>query len=162
MFWPQRLLKGAVFFPLFLVGAWSVANAAPEEGSRPIYARSSLVFEKKDGTRVSFDVEIARTREEHAYGLMFQRALGPKEGMVFVVAPPKKVRFWMKNTFIPLDMLFIRSDGTIAKIATAKPLDETEIPSNVPVACVVEVNAGTAEREGLQTDSARLLNGCAG
>ena len=59
--------------------------------------------------------------------------------MIFPYDPPQHVAFWMKNTLIPLDMVFIRADGTIARIATAKPLDRTPVPAGEPVAAVLEI-----------------------
>jgi len=81
---------------------------------------------------------------------MFIRSLGPDQGMIFPYSPPQNVAFWMKNTLIPLDMLFIRADGTIARIVTAKPLDETSIPSGEPVVAVLEIRGGRAGELGIR------------
>jgi uncharacterized membrane protein (UPF0127 family) len=70
--------------------------------------------------------------------------------MIFPYDPPQNVAFWMKNTLIPLDMLFIRADGTIARIATAKPLDETAVPAGEPVAAVLEIRGGRAAELGIR------------
>jgi len=75
---------------------------------------------------------------------MFRRTLAPDRGMIFPYDPPQDVAFWMRNTLIPLDMVFIRADGTIARIATAKPLDETPVPSGEPIAAVLEIAGGRA------------------
>jgi uncharacterized membrane protein (UPF0127 family) len=91
-----------------------------------------------------FIVEVARTGEQQQRGLMFRRSLAPDRGMIFPYAPPQDVAFWMRNTLIPLDMIFIRADGSIARIATAKPLDETPVPSGEPVAAVLEIAGGRA------------------
>ena len=82
-----------------------------------------LTIRSATGTH-KFNVQVAATPEQQEQGLMFYRSLGPDEGMIFPYDPPQNVAFWMKNTLIPLDMVFIRADGTIARIATAKPLDE--------------------------------------
>jgi len=97
-----------------------------------------------------FTVEIAATPEEQQQGLMFFRSLGADQGMIFPYDPPQDVSFWMKNTLIPLDMLFIRADGTIARIATAKPLDETPVPAGEPVAAVLELRGGRAAELGIR------------
>ena len=81
---------------------------------------------------------------------MFTRSLGADQGMIFPYDPPQSVSFWMKNTLIPLDMLFIRADGTIARISTAKPLDESPVPAGEPVAAVLEIGGGRAAELGIR------------
>ena len=81
---------------------------------------------------------------------MFTRTLGPNQGMIFPYDPPQEVSFWMKNTLIPLDMVFIRADGTIARVATARPLDETPVPAGEPVAAVLEIHGGRAAELGIR------------
>lgn len=81
---------------------------------------------------------------------MFRRSLEPNGGMLFPYAPTQVVGFWMKNTLIPLDMIFVREDGTIARIVTAKPLDETTISSGEPVAEVIEIRGGRAAELGIK------------
>ncbi len=97
-----------------------------------------------------FTVDVARTAEQQERGLMFVTALAPDKGMVFPYDPPQNVAFWMRNTLIPLDMIFIRADGTIARIATAKALDETPVPAGEPVAAVLEIAAGRAAQLGIK------------
>ncbi|HEY8434937.1 MAG TPA: DUF192 domain-containing protein [Sphingomicrobium sp.] len=97
-----------------------------------------------------FTVQIAATPEQQEHGLMFYRSLGADQGMIFPYDPPQSVSFWMKNTLIPLDMVFIRADGTIARIATAKPLDETPVPAGEPVAAVLEIRGGRAAELGIR------------
>jgi hypothetical protein len=97
-----------------------------------------------------FTVQVAATPQQQEHGLMFVRSLAPNEGMIFPYDPPQPVSFWMRNTLIPLDMVFIRADGTIARIATAKPLDETSIPGGEPVAAVLEIGGGRAEELGIR------------
>jgi uncharacterized membrane protein (UPF0127 family) len=97
-----------------------------------------------------FTVQVAATPEQQEQGLMFYRSLGADEGMIFPYDPPQAVSFWMKNTLIPLDMVFIRADGTIARIATAKPLDETNVPAGEPVAAVLEIRGGRAAELGIR------------
>ena len=92
-----------------------------------------------------FVVEVARTFEQQQQGLMFRRSLAPDRGMIFPYDPPQNVAFWMKNTLIPLDMIFIRKDGRIARITTAKPLDETPVPGGEPVVAVLEIAGGRAD-----------------
>jgi uncharacterized membrane protein (UPF0127 family) len=96
-----------------------------------------------------FTVEVAATPDQQERGLMFVRSLAPDRGMIFPYDPPQQVSFWMKNTLIPLDMIFIRADGTIARIATAKPLDETPVPGGEPIAAVLEIAGGRAAELGI-------------
>jgi hypothetical protein len=97
-----------------------------------------------------FTVEVAATPEQQEHGLMFYRSLGADQGMIFPYDPPQDVSFWMRNTLIPLDMIFIRADGTIARIAHAKALDETPVPAGEPVAAVLEIRAGRAAELGIR------------
>ena len=97
-----------------------------------------------------FTVEVARTAEQQETGMMFRRALAPNRGMIFPYDPPQFVAFWMKNTLIALDMIFIRADGKIARIATAKPLDETPVPSGDTVVAVLEIRGGRSAQLGIR------------
>ena len=97
-----------------------------------------------------FTVEVARTPEEHAAGLMFRKQLAPDAGMIFPYDPPQDVAFWMKNTLIPLDMLFIRPDGTIARIAAnTVPQSLDPVPGLEPVSAVLELRGGRAAELGI-------------
>ncbi|POR43546.1 hypothetical protein CRT23_07890 [Methylobacterium sp. V23] len=88
-----------------------------------------------------------RTDAERSRGLMYRRTMAPDHGMLFDFEASAPVAMWMKNTYLPLDMLFIRADGTIAKIAAdTEPLSTKVIPSNEAVLSVLELNAGTAAR----------------
>ena len=97
-----------------------------------------------------FTVEVAATPEQQERGLMFVRSLAPDRGMIFPYDPPQPVSFWMKNTLIPLDMIFIRADGAIARIVTAKPLDETAVPGGESIAAVLEIAGGRAAELGIR------------
>ena len=81
---------------------------------------------------------------------MFRRSLAPNHGMIFPYSPPQPVGFWMRNTLIPLDMVFIRADGRIARIATAKPLDETVVPRASRLSSVLEIAGGRAAQLGIR------------
>jgi uncharacterized protein len=97
-----------------------------------------------------FTVQLAATPEEQQHGLMFVRSLGPDRGMIFPFDPPQVASFWMKNTLIPLDLLFVRTDGTIARIVTAKPLDETPVGAGELVGAVLEIRGGRAAELGIR------------
>ena len=114
------------------------------------------------GLVASFTVEVADTEAARECGLMGVKTLGPDAGMLFVFDTPRLAVFWMRGTLIPLDMLFITADGTIADIHTnAKPHDETPIRASVPVLSVLEIAGGMAEKQGISVgnrvfcDSAR-------
>jgi uncharacterized membrane protein (UPF0127 family) len=103
------------------------------------------------GSAYKFEVEIVTTPETRAQGLMFRKSLAANGGMLFIYPGEQPVSFWMKNTLIPLDMLFVRADGSIAHIAhNAIPHDETPIDSGAAVKAVLEVNGGTANALGIK------------
>ncbi|HEV2366071.1 MAG TPA: DUF192 domain-containing protein [Caulobacteraceae bacterium] len=98
-----------------------------------------------------FTVEVADTEATRERGLMFRKSLAPDRGMLFDFKAPQQVAFWMKNTLIPLDMLFISADGRVVSIAHgATPLSETPIPSAGPVLGVLEIRGGRAEAIGAE------------
>ena len=98
-----------------------------------------------------FTVQVALSPEEQAKGLMYRKSLGPSEGMIFPYDPPMEVGFWMKNTLIPLDMIFIRADGTIARIAReTTPLSLESVGSGEPVAAVLEIRGGRSAELGIR------------
>jgi uncharacterized membrane protein (UPF0127 family) len=96
-----------------------------------------------------FEVAVAASPREQELGLMFRRSLAPDEGMIFPFDPPQEVAFWMKNTLIPLDMVFVGPGGKIVRVATAKPLDETPVPSTAPIVAVLEIAGGRAAELGI-------------
>jgi uncharacterized protein len=96
-----------------------------------------------------FTVEIAQTPEQQETGMMFRRSVPKNHGMIFPYEPSQEVAFWMKNTLVPLDMLFIRSDGTIVRIVTAKPLSLDPVPSGEPIAAVLELRGGRSAELGI-------------
>lgn len=100
---------------------------------------------KTGATVHKFRVEVARTASEQERGLMFRESLPADGGMIFPMKPPRIASFWMKNTVIPLDMIFIRADGTIARIAAdTVPYSLEPVDSGEPVAAVLELAGGKA------------------
>ncbi len=94
-----------------------------------------------------FTIEVAATSQEKALGLMFRTKLADGEGMLFHYARSEVITMWMRNTYIPLDMIFIRADGVVQNIvANAEPLSEAIISSTAPVAAVLEIPGGAATR----------------
>ena len=97
-----------------------------------------------------FTVEVARTLPEQQVGLMNRQVLAPDRGMIFPYSPPEPVAFWMKNTLIPLDMIFVRANGTIARIVTAVPLSLEPVPAGEPIGAVLEIGGGRAKALGIK------------
>jgi uncharacterized membrane protein (UPF0127 family) len=107
---------------------------------------STLIIATRDAQH-RFTIEIARTPAEMERGLMYRDRLGPDHGMLFLYDEERAVSFWMKNTLIPLDLIFADSSGRIVQIAErAVPLSTALISSDSPVRAVLEVNGGTADR----------------
>lgn len=97
-----------------------------------------------------FRIEVARTPHQKAYGLMFRRNLPSMTGMLFPYEGEQTVSMWMRNTYIPLDMLFIKADGEIHRIeAMTEPFSERIISSGEPVSAVLEIAGGDAARLGI-------------
>jgi hypothetical protein len=102
-------------------------------------------------TEHPIDIEIAATPEEQSRGLMFRTTLPANRGMLFPYPAAREITMWMKNTYISLDMVFIRSDGTIHRIeANTEPLSERIVASSGPASAVLELAAGTAAALGLK------------
>ncbi len=114
------------------------------------FDKSSLEIETKSGKH-KFTVELAISDRQQAQGLMFRRSMAPNAGMLFDYRKPTRITMWMKNTYIPLDMIFIGADGRIINIAQRTvPHSETTIPSRGRALAVLEVNGGTASRLGIK------------
>ena len=109
----------------------------------------TLEIASKNGVH-TFAVELALTPDEQSRGLMYRRSLPEGQGMLFDFKRDQETSFWMKNTYIPLDMIFIRGDGRIHRIAeNTEPLSERMVPSNGPIRAVLEVIAGTTRKLGI-------------
>lgn len=129
------------------VVATALGPAAPALG----FDRSEVTILASDGKQHRFKVEVARTPDDRARGLMHRRALDADAGMLFDFETVQLVSMWMMNTLIPLDMLFIAADGRIATIAERTvPHSTASILSEVAVRGVLEVNGGTVARLGIK------------
>jgi hypothetical protein len=110
----------------------------------------SAVAIRGDWGQARFSVEVADSPAEQARGLMFVEQMPIMSGMLFVYPSPRSASFWMRNTLIPLDMLFFDETGTLTRVhAMAQPLDETPIPGGDAVQFVLEINGGLADRLGI-------------
>ncbi|MXN67212.1 DUF192 domain-containing protein [Stappia sp. GBMRC 2046] len=113
-------------------------------------ARETLIVETARGSSHRFEVEIANTPEARGQGLMFRKTLADDAGMLFDFGEERPVFFWMKNTYVPLDMIFADSAGVIVRIAKdTTPLSLAVVPSNAPTRFVLEVPSGTSDRLGI-------------
>ncbi len=133
---------------LLLVGGFARAQQ-PAWLELSDFPRGELTIELADGGELAFRIYLATTPQQQRQGLMQVRELAQDSGMLFLYYPARQVSMWMRNTLIPLDMLFIREDGTIANIIEAAPLTLDQRLSDGKVTGVLELNAGTAERLGI-------------
>jgi hypothetical protein len=135
---------------LILLSLLAVAWTGPlqaQSGAPASFATDSLSIETADGGAHAFEVEIAETPDQRAQGLMFRRQMAADAGMLFLFGRAEERAMWMKNTLIPLDMLFIDETGRIVRIEERTvPHSLRAIVSGGPVSAVLELNAGTASR----------------
>jgi len=132
-------------FVAFLAGAGTVSAAVCD---------SEKIGLRGDWGQAQFSIEIADDFAERAQGLMNREQMARNAGMLFVYDAPQPVAFWMRNTLIPLDMLFIGPRGQVTAIhENAVPLDETAIPGGDNVQYVLELNGGTAALMGITIGS---------
>jgi hypothetical protein len=125
-----------------LLAAPAVADAAN---------KGTLTLETASGPH-QFNVEVASTPQERERGLMLRTSLPAESGMLFLYETPQPIAMWMKNTIIPLDMIFIDAWGKVNRIeSNAEPFSLDPIPSDGDVIGILEVNAGVAEKIGLKT-----------
>jgi uncharacterized membrane protein (UPF0127 family) len=139
----------------------SLAACQPSASNAVELGRSPAGLEQVPLTIISagrehrFTVEVARTAEEQAMGLMYRNTLAPDRGMIFPFDPPREASFWMRNTLIPLDMIFVRADGTIANIeANTVPYSEEPMRSAGQVAAVLEIAGGRSAELGIKPGDA--------
>ena len=141
----MRVSTLALLFCAFLVVP---ACADPSPPPHPL-PRSTVVIDGAKGP-VRFSVEMANDSNSQEYGLMNRKSLAPNAGMLFDFHTTVMTTFWMKNTLIPLDMVFIKMDGTISSIAPdAVPMTLTPVPSVEPIRAVLEIGGGRAAQLGI-------------
>lgn len=135
------------FIPALLLLLASLFAGLPAHSQTPV---ETLTIQTAGGPK-TFNVEVMRTDEERARGLMNRRFLPADRGMLFDFKVEQPVSMWMMNTYIPLDMLFIRKDGTIARIAEmTEPLSTRTIASGENVLGVLEINGGMSAKLGIK------------
>ena len=145
----------AVAVGLLALAACRQDPSAPSNAQAAATAKTVAVTIRSSNGPHVFTVETARTAAEQEQGLMFRTNISDDSGMLFAPyppdgGPPRRASFWMKNTPSPLDIIFIRPDHTIARIAeNAVPFDETPISSNEPVSAVLELKGGRTSALGI-------------
>ncbi|MEW9854244.1 DUF192 domain-containing protein [Novosphingobium sp. M1R2S20] len=130
----------------------SAAAAATQPGAvHPISGLPviDLVVSSKTGAH-NFRVEVASTPEQQARGLMFRTEMAPDEGMLFPERTPRQPAFWMKNTVIPLDIIYVGTDGRVLNIVHGQPYDLTPLPAAGLASGVLELNGGRAAELGIE------------
>jgi uncharacterized membrane protein (UPF0127 family) len=157
------MMRLAFLFAFGLLAACSKPEPAADNQAeaRAAPALLPVVIRSAKGSH-RFDVEVARTPMEQETGLMFRKDLAADGGMLFPMDPPRTASFWMKDTLIPLDLLFVHTDGTIAFLkAQAQPYDRTPVSAGVPVAAVLELRGGRAGELGIAEGDRVAWGGCA-
>ena len=110
-----------------------------------------------DSIIFNIDIELATTEEEHARGLMFRKQMDENKGMLFMFSYEDWRSFWMRNTLIPLDIIYVNAKREVVSICkNAKTLDETSLPSEAPAMYVIEINAGLCDKYGI--DKGTVVN----
>lgn len=133
-----------------LVALFLLVCSLPASAADITFEQAPLSVITADGKTHNFTVELALDSDQRSLGLMNRREMAADHGMLFDFGMTRQVMMWMKNTYLPLDMLFLHPDGKIATIReNAVPLSEAIIDSRVPIAFVVELNAGTVKRLGI-------------
>lgn len=143
------LMLGGFFSLIVLVAVNPFVLTQPAPGQ--LEGQETLVVALSDGRFLQYGVDLALTPEAHKQGLMNKDFIPPQYGMLFVFAGDEERHFWMKDTLVPLDMIFLNVDGTIHHIhEMAKPHDETMISSNGPVRAVLELSGGQVAANGIE------------
>lgn len=138
---------------LALAGTLWLAAVSPVAADAPA-CRDDTVWLRGDWGQARFGVELALTPQEQARGLMYRETLPRGQGMLFVYPRPSSVSFWMKNTLIPLDMIFVDARGHVRRIHhQARPGDLTPIPGGDDILAVLEINGGLARALGISEGS---------
>jgi hypothetical protein len=131
---------------------WAFSVLSIDTGGQPKLPVEPLAVETASGARHAFRAEMAVTAEQMRIGMMFRTEAPAGTGMLFDYGVERMdVAFWMKNTLIPLDIIYIDGRGRVVRIAKAKPLDETPLPAGAPTRAVLEIAGGSAAKLGIKT-----------
>jgi uncharacterized membrane protein (UPF0127 family) len=130
------------------IGPATVARAATDCPNTGLDKRKTVLVTDKG--RYRYDLEVAASPGQQACGMMYRKSVPPRTGMVFPFAPPRVTSFWMENTLVPLDLIFVGPDRRVISIATGQPLSTDFIHSGGLTAEVIELQGGEAGRIGLK------------
>lgn len=140
-------LTATLLSALLLWSWYAMADTADAQRLNQLFPQSSLQIATPDARLHTFNIWVADNDERRSRGLMFVNHLDEDAGMLFVYPRPQPISMWMKNTHLPLDMLFVRVDGRVERVVeNTEPMSLATIQSGAPVLAVVELNAGTASR----------------
>lgn len=141
------MTRRGLFILSLALAAISVAGLHAQSGPQPELAKEPLVIQTRDGQAHRFLVEMAMTQKQQTTGLMFRQSVPPDGGMLFDWGVAHESQMWMRNTLVPLDMVFINADGTIHSIAeNTVPQSLAVVSSRGPVRATLELAAGTTAR----------------
>ncbi len=145
------ILAAGIGFTSMGAGGSARAQSTVAPSGQPQHLQTEpLVVHTTHGPQ-AFKVQFADTEQTREIGLMFRKDMPAGEGMIFEFFQPQPVAFWMRNTVLPLDIIFIGQDGRILNVAAnARPFDETPLPSAGDARAVLEINAGLAVRLGIK------------
>lgn len=147
-----RLARFAVAATLTFVPLTACHERLVEEASAATPARLdvvTVVIATSDGRTHRYKAEVARTPEEQSRGLMYRRTMARDAGMLFPFPEPRMASFWMSNTYLPLDIIFISPDGRVVNVGEGVPQTLDTVESTAPTGSVLELNRGEAARIGL-------------
>ena len=152
----RGVLRASILLTMLMLGACNKPETAHDDGSNnatgapaPV-ALLPLRIATSGGDNHAFSVEMAVDEASQQMGLMGRTSLAPDQGMLFPFSYPETASFWMKDTPLPLDLLFIRPDGTIAAILQGQPRDLHPLSAQEPVSAVLEINQGRAKALGIR------------
>lgn len=156
----MRVISKLIVISLLLIPAFAVTAHAYKGGIFSFFQsdkkpqelkKEPITIVTKEGRRYQLDVEVADTERTRQKGLMHREKLDVNSGMLFLFKGEQRLSFWMKNTLIPLDIIFVRQDGLIDHIhSNARPLDETRVTSRRDAMAVLEINGGQADSWGIK------------
>ena len=145
----KRRFLGLLFVSLVATGA--MAQEDDPKGPQPELPKEQLVIVTHDGKQHTFNIEMATTEKQQQTGEMFRTSIPEDGGMLFDWGKPKASQMWMKNTLVPLDMVFINQDGTIRSIAEdTVPRSLAVIDAGGPVRATLELNGGATAKLGIR------------
>jgi len=151
-FKPEKTFARIISRIFFVVaGVFFLAGCPADADGINGFKQTTIQIETRNGRDLEVEVFLALSREQQTRGLMFVKELGNRQGMLFVYQQSHNISMWMKNTVLPLDILFIRKDGSIARIEKeTEPFSLDSISSGEPVLAVLELNGGVADEYGIQ------------